>query len=346
MRIAVDAMGGDRAPHDPVAGVAASVREDHTQVLLVGDQDAVRAELAKHRLAPAAAARIEVVHAPEVVGMEESAITPIRKKRRSSMRIAAELVRDGQAQALVSAGNTGALMISAKLVIGAASGVDRPALAATLPTLLGHTVLLDVGANVDSKAEHLEQFAVMGHFYAQVALGLAAPRVGLMSIGEEEGKGSDTTREVFRSLASRGLNFIGNVEGSDLFKGTADVIVGDCFVGNALLKSSESLGAMVSKMLREEFTRSVFSVAGYFFARPARYRFSRRVDYSEDGGAPLLGLNAGCFIAHGKSDGKAIKNAIRRAVEFCAAHTAENIRDKLNELAAQAAPAPSGAVTP
>ncbi len=238
MRIAVDAMGGDFAPQSPVQGAFQAAVEDGTSILLVGDRARLEAELAKlgdH------GGRIEIVHAEEVVGMDEPAITPIRKKRRSSIRLCAELVKEGRAQAMVTAGNTGAAMIVAKMVIGTIAGVDRPALAAVLPNQTGRTVLLDVGANVDTKPQHLREFAVMGHFYAQEVLGTASPRIGLMSIGEEEGKGTDLTREVFKVLKRTGLNFVGNVEGRDVFNGSVDVIVCDGFVGNVVLKSAEAL---------------------------------------------------------------------------------------------------------
>src|SRR5436305_11623747 len=266
MPIAVDAMGGDFAPQSAVEGAFRAAREDGSSILLVGDRARVEAEL---RRLGAPAGRIEIVHAEEVVGMDEPAITPIRKKRRSSLRLAAELVKDGRAQAMVTAGNTGAAMIAAKMVIGTVSGVDRPALAAVLPNLYGRTVLLDVGANVDTKPVHLREFAVMGHFYAQEVIGTPAPRIGLMSIGEEEGKGNDVTREVFKVLKTTGLNFVGNVEGRDVFNGTVDVIVCDGFVGNVILKSAESLAELFARMLREEPTRYPRTHAGYALAQPA-----------------------------------------------------------------------------
>jgi glycerol-3-phosphate acyltransferase PlsX len=336
MQIAVDAMGGDHAPQSPVEGAVRAATEDGTSVFLVGDRARVEAELAKlgmsgHRRPE----RLEVIHAEEVVGMDEPAITPIRKKRRSSIRLCAELVKEGRAQAMVTAGNTGAAMISAKMVIGTVSGVDRPALAAVLPNLTGRTVLLDVGANVDSKPIHLREFAVMGHFYAQEVIGTPSPRIGLMSIGEEEGKGNDVTREVFKVLKTTGLNFLGNVEGRDVFNGTADVIVCDGFVGNVILKSAEALAEMIFRMLREEVESSSRTKAGYVLAKPAFDRFRQRTDYREYGAAPLLGVNGGCFIGHGRSNPRAIQNAIRRAVEFSAARLDRKIHDKIAELHSQ-----------
>jgi glycerol-3-phosphate acyltransferase PlsX len=339
MPIAVDAMGGDFAPQSAVEGAFQAAREDGCSILLVGDRARVEAELRKHGslggILDGRDGRIEIVHAEEVVGMDEPAITPIRKKRRSSLRLAAELVKDGRAAAMVTAGNTGAAMIAAKMVIGTVSGVDRPALAAVLPNRQGRTVLLDVGANVDSKPVHLREFAVMGHFYAQEVLGTPSPRIGLMSIGEEEGKGTDLTREVFKVLKTTGLNFVGNVEGGDLFKGTVDVIVCDGFVGNVVLKSSEALAEFILRMLREEIAGSPRGKLGYQLARPAFDRFRERTDYSEYGAAPLLGLNGGCFIGHGRSNARAIHNAIRRATEFSNARLDRKISDKLAELHSQ-----------
>jgi len=221
------------------------------------------------------------------------------------------------------------------MVIGTVAGVDRPALAAVLPNINGRTVLLDVGANVDTKPVHLREFAVMGHFYAQEVIGTPSPRIGLMSIGEEEGKGNDVTREVFKVLKTTGLNFLGNVEGSDVFNGTADVIVCDGFVGNVILKSAEALAEMIFRMLREEVESSARTKAGYVLAKPAFDRFRQRTDYSEYGAAPLLGVNGGCFIGHGRSNARAIQNAIRRAVEFSAAQLDRKIHDKIAELHSQ-----------
>ena len=333
MPIAVDAMGGDFAPQSAVEGAFRAAAEDGCAILLVGDRVRVEPELRRH--GGDAGGRIEVVHAEEVVGMDEPAITPIRKKRRSSLRLCAELVKDGRAQAMVTAGNTGATLAAAKMVIGTVAGVDRPALAAVLPNARGRTVLLDVGANVDSKPVHLREFAVMGHFYAQEMLGTPAPRVGLMSIGEEEGKGTDLTREAYRLLKTTGLNFIGNVEGRDVFSGRADVIVCDGFVGNAVLKSAEALAEMVRRMLREEIAGAPGGKLGYLLAKGAFERFRERTDYTEYGGAPLLGINGGCFIGHGRSNAHAVQNAVRRAVEFSNARLDRKIRDKIAELHSQ-----------
>lgn len=332
MRIAVDAMGGDYAPRAVVQGALRAANHDGVSLLLVGDRKQLRAELKR---AGDGGDRVEIVHADEVVGMEEPAVTPIRKKRRSSVRVCAELVREGEAQGMVTAGNTGAAMIVAKMVIGTVAGVDRPALAALLPSPVGRTVLLDVGANVDTKAPLLRQFAVMGHSYAQQVIGIRKPRVGLLSIGEEEGKGTDQTREVFRVLKTTGLNFVGNVEGRDIFNGSVDVVVCDGFVGNAVLKSAEALAQLLARMLQEELKRSVRTRLGYLFARPAFASLRRRTDYREYGAAPLLGVEGGCFIGHGRSNAKAVQSSIQRAVEFCTAQVHVKIRDKVAELHSQ-----------
>ncbi|HEV3457079.1 MAG TPA: phosphate acyltransferase PlsX [Thermoanaerobaculia bacterium] len=332
MPIAVDGMGGDHAPQSAVEGAVRAAVEDGTAILLVGDRQRLEAELARHKDAARLDGRITIVHAEEVVGMGEPPTTPVRKKRRSSIRICADLVKDRQAEAMVTAGNTGAAVVAAKMVIGTLPGVDRPALAAVFPNPKGRTVVLDVGANVISKPEHLREFAVMGHFYAQEVIHTRSPRIGLMSVGEEEGKGTDLTREVFKVLQTTGLNFVGNVEGRDVFNGSVDVIVCDGFVGNVLLKSAESLGEMISNMLREELSRGILTKIGYVLSKPGLERFRQRVDYSEYGAAPLLGIRGGCFIGHGRSNPRAIQSAIRRAVEFVNAQLDKKIGEKLAEL--------------
>ena len=330
MKIAVDAMGGDFAPRAAVEGACRAVERDGASLLLVGDRERLEAELA--RLGPPGEG-LEIVHAPEVVEMDEPPVTPIRRKRRSSIRVCCEQVRDGHAQALVTAGNTGAAMVAAKLVIGPIEGVDRPALAAVFPHKRGgSTVVLDVGANVETKPAHLRQFAVMGHFYAQELLGVAAPRIGVMSIGEEDAKGTETTREALKVLRETGLNFIGNVEGSDTFAGTVDVILCDGFVGNAILKSAESMASLIASMLREEIGRSWRTRLGYLLARPAFERLRRRTDYRETGAVPLLGVRGGCFIGHGRSGPKAIRSSIRRAMEFCERDLHNKIRERVAVL--------------
>jgi glycerol-3-phosphate acyltransferase PlsX len=329
MRIAVDAMGGDHAPQINVDGAIAAARELGISTLLIG-----RAK----ELAPLlkdsgyAGKEIEIVDASEVVGMNESATSPIRRKRNSSIRVAANCVRDGRAEGLVSAGHTGAAMVSAKMVIGTIEGVDRPALAAILPNLSGHCLLLDVGANPDAKPQHFKEFAVMGSIYAQLVFGNPAPSIGLMSIGEEDSKGTDRTKEAFKSLKETGLNFIGNVEGRDVFNGSVDVIVTDGFTGNVILKVSEALAEMVEKLLREEIKKTLQASVGFLLSRSAFRSFKSRLDYSEYGGAPLLGAKGCVIICHGRSSAKAIKNAIRVAAEFSRQNLAQKIQSALADL--------------
>lgn len=327
-------MGGDFAPREVVTGAVRAAVDHGVSILLVGDVERIQRELAEHDDAGQAEAggRIELVHAEEVVEMDEAAITPIRRKKKSSVRLCADLVRDGRAEAMVSAGNTGAAMIAAKMVIGTIPGVHRPALAAEFPNPRGRTVVLDVGANVDTKPSHLREFAVMGHFYAQEVHRIPFPKIGLMSIGEEESKGTDLTREVFRVLKETGLNFIGNVEGQDAFNGAADVIVCDGFVGNVLLKSAEAVAELIKTMLREELDKSPLRSLGGWLARPAFDNLSRRTDYREYGAAPLLGLRGGCLVAHGRSNATAMMNSILRARELAAADVHSKIRDKVAQL--------------
>ena len=255
-------------------------------------------------------------------------------KRNSSIRVCANLVAEGKANAMVSAGHTGAAMTSAYKVLGMIEGVSRPALAAVLPSAsaAGYTVLLDVGANVDAKPAHLREFAVMGHFYSQMLFGIDAPRVGLLSIGEEEGKGNELTKETFRVLKEAGLNFMGNAEGRDIFNGNADVIVCDGFIGNVVLKASESLAEMMRTLIREEITSTFTRKMGALLAKGAFADVKKRTDYAEYGGAPLLGVKGGCIISHGRSNAKAVKNAIRVACEFANKRVDVQIREKINVL--------------
>ena len=329
MRIAVDAMGGYHAPQINVDAAIAAAREFGIATLLVG-----RAKTLERLLADSGyrGREIELVDAAEVVTMQDPATAAIRRKRNSSIRIAANCVRDGRAEGLVSAGHTGAAMVSAKMVIGTIEGVDRPALAAILPNLAGHCLLLDVGANPDAKTQHFKEFAVMGSIYAQLVFGKSSPSIGLMSIGEEESKGTDRTKEAFKVLKETGLHFIGNVEGRDVFNGSVDVIVTDGFTGNVILKVSEALAEMVEKLLREEIKRTLKASVGFLLSRSAFRRFKSRLDYSEYGGAPLLGVKGCVIICHGRSTAKAVKNAIRFAAEFSRQKLAEKIQSSIADL--------------
>ena len=327
MRIAIDAMGGDHAPREVVKG-AALAAEEGIDSILVGDRDQIQRELDQ---LGTSAPKLEVVHSTQVVEMDEHALA-VRQKRDASVRVCTRLLKEGKAQAVVTAGNTGAAMIAAKTMVGTIAGVDRPALAAVFPSRRGRTVLLDVGANLSARTAHLRQFAAMGHVYAQLVIGLEAPRIGLMSVGEEEGKGTRLAREAFRVLERTGLNFVGNVEGRDVYSGVADVIVCDGFVGNVLLLSNESLAGFLTSMLREELTRTWRTRLGAWIAGPAFAEFRRRTDWAEYGAVPLLGVRGGFFIGHGRSESRAILSAVRRAAEFSRANLHHRIREMVAEL--------------
>lgn len=331
MPIAVDGMGGDLAPRAAVEGAVRASREHGISILLVGREDSLRTELVRLGGKPSS---LEVVHADEVVAMDESAVTPLRRKRNSSLMVCAELVKAGRAQAFVTAGNTGAAMSAAKAVLKTIPGVDRPALAAVLPAPVGRTVLLDVGANASAKPHHLLQFALMGHVFARGVLAIPEPRIGLLSIGEERGKGNDLVRSVYAALAEAGLNFIGNVEGRDLFDGSVDVAVCDGFVGNVALKSAEGAAQMLRRMLREEIASSWRARLGAWLVRPALRGLRRRADPNEYGAAPLLGLEGGCLVAHGSSTALGVCNSVLRAVELVRGEVVERIREGVTRLAA------------
>jgi len=352
--IALDAMGSDRAPKPEIEGAIHAARNYDVRVLLIGPELEVRAELGRHP--SASRLPLEIVHASEVITMEDKAVQAVRSKRDSSMRVGLRLVREGQAAGFVTAGNTGAAMASAKMVLGALPGVDRPALAAVLPTAPGGAaILLDVGANVDCKPHNLEQFAVMGEIYFRsmfgdlkpgrsVLSGGRTPRVGLLSIGEEETKGNELTRESFQLLQRLPINFVGNVEGGDLFNGHVDVIVADGFVGNVALKTSEGVARLIRTVLKESLKATITSQVGAMLSRSAFSDFKKRIDHTEYGGAPLLGLKGVCIITHGSSNANAIKNAVRVAAEFSARRVNESIERGLAALRpamaeAEAAPA-------
>ncbi len=313
-------MGSDHAPVPEVAGAVAAAREYGVKILLVGLE--ARLQTALNAYAAADRQNIEIVAASEVITMEDKAVRAVRTKRDSSIHVCARLVKTGQAVGLVSAGNTGAVMATSKLMLGSLAGVHRPALAALVPTAGGRAaILVDVGANVDCRPDHLEQFAVMGEIYYRVILGcdrtdvVAGPRVGLLSIGEEESKGNELTREAFGLLRHLPINFVGNVEGRDIFRGHVDVIVCDGFVGNVALKISEGLVETIRGTLRELLSSTWSTRIGYLLSRRAFVTFKKRLDYTEYGGAPLLGVRGIVIICHGRSNAKAIKSAIRVAAE-------------------------------
>jgi phosphate acyltransferase len=328
LTIALDAMGGDHAPKVEVDGAVRAAGSLGVKVILVGQQDLVRQELEQHagyRQLP-----IEIVHATERVTMQDSAAKAVRTKRDSSMRVASRLVRDGCAQGFVSAGNTGAVMATAKMVQGVVPGVERPALLGVFPTMVGApVVLVDVGANVDCTADMLAQFAIMGEIYSRTILRRPSPRVGILSIGEEEHKGNDLTRAAWPLLKKLPINFIGNVEGRDVYGGAVDVIVCDGFTGNVALKVSEGLVDMFKKLLRDSLEASLAGKIGYVLSKGAIASFRKRLDHSEYGGAPLLGVKGGCIIGHGSSNANAIKNAIRVAAEFSGGNVNRQIEEEL-----------------
>lgn len=328
--IALDAMGGDHFPKPEIAGALRAAKTLNVRVILVGRQEAVSKELNRHpgwQKLP-----IEICHASDQITMADSAGKAIRAKKDSSIRVACRLVRDGVAQGVVSAGNTGAVMATAKMVQGMLPGVDRPALATAFPTLNGKSaVMLDVGANVDCTSKMLAQFAVMGSAYSRVIFRRAKPRVGLLSIGEEEHKGNTLTHEAQPLLKSlHNVDFIGNVEGRDLYTGKADVIVCDGFVGNVALKVSEGLVEVIGQILKQSLTATTTRKVGAFLAQGAFKDFKKRVDVDEFGGAPLLGLNGLCVICHGRSNAKAIMNAIRITKQFAEGKIDERIATELD----------------
>ncbi len=333
--IVVDAMGADKHPKPEVEGAILATRHYKVRVILVGQENVVRAELAAH--SGAASLPIEVVHASEFISMHDKAAQAVRQKRDSSMRVGLRLVREGNAHGFVSAGNTGAMMATAKMVLGALPGVDRPALAAVFPNSKGSaSIMLDVGANVDVKPENLLQFAIMGESYFRTIFahnGHKAPRVGILSIGEEESKGNDLTREAYKLIAKLPLNFIGNVEGRDLYNGHVDVIVCDGFVGNVALKVSEGLVETVRAMLKDSLQATITRQVGFLLSRKAFVDFKKRLDYSEYGGAPLLGVRGVAIVSHGSSNANAIKNAIRVAAEFANSGLNQKIQDQIQRSA-------------
>lgn len=315
MRIAVDAMGGDFAPAENVKGsVEAARRYSHiSRIVLVGKEEAIRAELKKYSAPPSS---IETLHAAEVVEMGEAPAAAIRKKKDSSIARAVDLVKAGEADALFSAGSTGAAVAAAQLKLRTLPGVARPAIAVVIPSMTGPSVLLDAGANTDCAPEWLCQFAVMGLAYSRSILKKTNPTVGLLNIGGEESKGNESTKEAYKMLGRSNLNFKGNVESHDLFEGNVDVVVTDGFVGNVVLKTSESAARSIGRWLREEMTRNPFRLAGAFMLRNGIRAIKERSDPETNGGAPLLGVNGICIIGHGSSSSHAVSNAIRVSTEW------------------------------
>lgn len=315
MKIAIDAMGGDIGPKVTVIAAIKAAREYQLPLILVGQEDVLLSELSKHDTTDL---DLTIKDASQIVSMDDLPSSAIRQKKDSSIRVAAELVKSGEADGMVSAGNTGVVMATAKIFFKALEGVDRPAIATLMPTMKGVCLLLDVGANVDCKPRHLLQFGIMGHAYAQQVLHITKPRVGVLSIGSEDSKGNEQTRMALSLIKQFSFNCIGNVEGRDIFRGEVDVVVTDGFVGNVALKVAEGVEEMITTLIRKEIKNSILARLGFPLMSHAFKNLKKKVDYAEYGGAPLLGLNKVCIISHGISGPKAIKNAIRIASEYIA----------------------------
>lgn len=328
MKVAVDAMGGDFGPRVTVEGALKASREYKIETLLVGIEDLIKKE---YERLDHSKAKVTIINATEAIGMSEE-IVSFKRKKKSSIRIGAELVKKGEAAAFVSTGNTGAVVYLSKKILGALKGVEKPALSLLVPNLKGLTLLIDVGANVNCRPHHLEQFGVMGHVFMESVLGLKNPRVGLMSIGEEESKGNELTKEAFEKLKASSLNFIGNVEGKDMYSGKADVIVSDGFTGNVALKVSEGAIETFFYMARTELMKNFFSKIGLFLMKRHLKKIFKKIDYSEYGGAQLLGINGVCIIGHGRSTPNAVKNAVGLAKDFVQNKVQEKIQNGIANI--------------
>ncbi|MEY3395510.1 MAG: phosphate acyltransferase PlsX [Verrucomicrobiota bacterium] len=334
MKVALDAMGGDHAPQINIVGAVQALKslKNLTHLYLVGDEESLKEEAAKHHL-DLYDPRVSIIHAPEVIGMAEPGAKTVRRKKNSSINVAMELVKSGQADAFVSAGNTGAAVASATLKLRCLRGIDRAGIASPLPNEHGICNILDAGANPEAKPEHLVGYAIMGTAYAKYVLGVKEPRVGLMSNGEEDEKGTTFTKETFRLLKETpGINFVGNIEGHDLFETKLDVVVCDGFVGNIVLKSVEATAKAVSKWLKKEIKESPLRMAGAILAQGAFKALKAKGSYETYGGSPLLGVNGVVIIAHGSSTGVAVKNAIRVALESVEHEINPHIEESMSHL--------------
>ncbi len=325
MRVAVDIMGGDLGPGVAVQGAVSASREFNLSIILVGDEEAIKNELKKIELT---GTNVEIVNASESIGMGEGLLS-FRKKRKSSILVGLKLVKEKKADAFVSVGNTGAVVYLSRKELGAIEGVERPALALLVPTLQGVTLLTDVGANANCSANNLVQFALMGEVFMKAVMGVENPKIALMSIGEERNKGNDLTREGYKKLSSSSMNFIGNVEGKDIYSGKADVIVSDGFTGNIALKTSEGVVSNFARMARTEIMKNIFVKIGFFLMKRHLKKFFKKVDYAEYGGAYLLGVNGVCIVGHGRSNPVAIKNAVRLARDYIKGKVQEKILARL-----------------
>jgi glycerol-3-phosphate acyltransferase PlsX len=337
MKIALDAMGGDFGPPNLVGGAVLALREYRRigKLFLVGESKQIEAELKKHRCNDS---RVEIVHASQVVDMSDRAVEAVRRKKDSSVSRAVDLIKHGQADAIVSAGHTGAAVAASKIKLRTLPGIDRPGIAAILPTETNVFVLIDAGANIDARPEHLFQYAIMGSVYSRHVLGYAKPSIGLISLGEEDVKGTELTKEVFKMLRATSLNFRGNIEGRHLFENPVEVVVTDGFVGNVILKTSESIAVAIFTWLRHELKRNPKRAVGAALAKDAFRTIHRKTNYEEYGGSPLLGLNGICIIAHGASTPLAIKNALRVAVESVEHQVNPHIIEEVQRYHETAAP--------
>lgn len=330
MKIALDAMGGSNAPKMVIEGALEAVRDFGFEIILVGRDETIKKGLSAYESIPEG---ITIRNASQTIEMHEAATTSVRSKKDSSISVAMDILRSGAADAVVSAGNTGAAVCAATLMLKTLGRVERPGIAVILPALGGNALLIDAGANIDPKPLHLLQYGIMGEVYSRYVLRRNTPKVGLLNIGEEETKGTDFIREVFSLMKNSRLNFIGNLEGKDVFMGKADVIVCDGFVGNVVLKVSESLGEAIVSLLHRSFTATMMTRIGAYLARSAFSSLKRQMDYAEYGGALLLGINGSCVIAHGSSSGRAIKNAIKVAGDSVGHHINEHIVESIGNSA-------------
>lgn len=331
MKIAVDGMGGDNAPAAIVEGVVHAANEVDCGIVIVGEEKKIEAELKRYAPVPS---NISIQHASEVIQMHDPPAVSIRKKKDSSISVSVRLAKEGKVNAIVSAGNTGAVVCATTLQLGVLPGIERPGIAIVLPTMTGISLLIDVGANIDAKPHQLLHYAIMGAVYSKDILGKPSPSVGLLNVGEEESKGTDFIKETFKLISHSSLNFVGNVEGRDIFNGSTDVIVCDGFIGNVVLKVAESLGETIGSMLKRQLSKSIWTKLGGLLSKSAFTALKKEIDYSEYGGAPLLGINGTCIISHGGSSGKAIKNAIRVAKESVERKVNHDIMEGVNKAVA------------
>ncbi|MFT9494554.1 phosphate acyltransferase PlsX [Anaerosolibacter sp.] len=329
MRIAVDGMGGDHAPREIVKGCVEALNDSEVEIILVGNQDQLEKELKKYTFD---SARLHIQHTSEIITNDDKPVQAIRSKKDSSLVVGLNMVKEGTADAFVSAGNTGAILAGSIFRVGRIKGVDRPAIAAVYPTHKGISLLVDAGANAECKARNLLEFGVMGSIYAERVFGKPKPSIGLVNIGSEEGKGTDLIRDAHSLYQKLNLNYVGNAEARDLPKGIVDVIVCDGFIGNVILKLTEGVAMTMFSMLKEKFTENIFNKLGAAILKPSLREFKKTLDYTEYGGAPLLGVNGAVIKAHGSSNAKAIKNAIKQAKIFAEQEVVGMISNEIEKI--------------